>query len=71
MSEAPERIWAWQGVDPLTHEKWGLGEWYTDDGGLDGDEIKYIRADIHETRVKELEAQIQDIFFTYDLKLRK
>ena len=58
MSEAPERIWAWQGVDPLTDEKWGAGRWYTDDVGLDGDEIEYIRADIHEDHIKELEAQL-------------
>jgi hypothetical protein len=55
MNEVPERIWAWQGTDPLTDKKWDAGEWYTEDVGLDGDEIEYIRVDIHEARIKELE----------------
>jgi hypothetical protein len=68
MSEAPERIWAWQGTDPLTDKKWNLGEWYTEDVGLDGDEIEYIRADIHDARVKELEEELKDqtnIFYAW------
>jgi len=55
MNEVPERIWAWQGTDPLTDKKWDAGEWYTEDVGLDGDEIEYIRADIHEARIDDME----------------
>jgi hypothetical protein len=61
MNEAPERIWAWQGTDPLTDKKWDAGEWYTGDVGLDGDEIEYIRADIHEARIDEMEEALFDM----------
>ena len=40
----PDRIWVWQGTDPLTDIKWGAGEWYTEDVGLDGDEAPYLLA---------------------------
>ena len=42
MTDAPERIWAWQETDPLTDKKWGAGQWYTKDIGLDGDEIDQL-----------------------------
>lgn len=47
MTNTPERIWTWRGV-----------EWYTEGVKLEGDEVEYIRADIHEARIKELEAQL-------------
>ena len=47
MKEVPERIWTWRGV-----------EWYTEGVKLEGDETEYVRADIHEARIKELEAQL-------------
>ena len=50
MSETPERIWTWRGV-----------EWYTEGPALEGDETEYIRADIHEARVKELEDQLAEV----------
>jgi len=61
MNEVPERIWAWQGTDSLTDKKWDLGEWYTEDVGLDGDEIEYIRVDIHEARIKKLEDELSHL----------
>ena len=55
MSEAPERIWA----EPhFLDWSYGSGAW-----GLDREEshdIEYIRADIHEARVKELELPADD-----------
>jgi hypothetical protein len=54
MSEAPERIWAfpikdWFRGGCSTHKI--IGRKYARD-------VEYIRADIHEARVKELEAQL-------------
>lgn len=43
---APEKIWAWQYHDE-NDEPDNMGEWYTQEVGLDGDETEYIRADIH------------------------
>jgi hypothetical protein len=73
MNEEPERIWAWQGTDPLTDKKWDAGEWYTEDVGLDGDEIEYIRADIHEARIDEMEEALfdmVDLFSADDMLLK-
>ena len=50
MTDAPERIWAWQYRDENNHTL-DLGEWYTEDIGLDGDETEYIRADVVEDMV--------------------
>jgi hypothetical protein len=61
MNEVPERIWAYLDTDPLTDKKWDAGEWYTEDVGLDGDEVEYIRVDIHEARIKELECEISHL----------
>jgi len=61
VSDAPERIWAWQGTDPLTDEKWGAGEWYTEDVGLDGDEVVYVRADLYEELERELENTLDSL----------
>ena len=49
MNKAPERIRSWQGVDPLTDEELGL------------ELCEYIRADIHEARVKELEDKLAEV----------
>lgn len=55
MSEAPARIWTWRGV-----------EWYTEGVTLEGDETEYIRADIHQARVKELEAVVKKLWRRQD-----
>ena len=55
MSEAPERIWA---EDVGKDWSYDSGVW-----GVDREEshdVEYIRADIHETRVKELELPADD-----------
>lgn len=64
MSDAQERIWAWEygrsGGDPE-----GMGEWYTLDVGLDGDEIEYVRGDIYDdarSRSKRAEKQLSLVF---------
>jgi len=49
MSDAPERIWAWQYSDHETGGKHDCGEWYVGDHGLDGDEVEYRRADLPPT----------------------
>ena len=49
MSDAPERIWAWQYNDHETGGKHDCGEWYVEDHGLDGDEVEYRRADLPAT----------------------
>lgn len=55
MTGAPERIWAWQGTDPLTDKKWDAGEWYTKDIGLDGDEVEYVRAALYDDLLQNVE----------------
>ena len=76
-TQTPERIWAWQGTDPLTDKKWGAGEWYTEDVGLDGDEVEFVRADLHAAVVAErdqLRGQVEQLcnevrFFPHGLEL--
>ena len=46
----PEAIYAWQRYDDRD-EPMALGEWYTQDVDLDGDETEYIRADIADAAV--------------------
>ena len=53
MSEAPERIWA-EDVDK--DWSYGSGAWGCDREEIH--EVEYIRADIHEARVKELGARL-------------
>ena len=56
MSEAPERIWA-EDVDK--DWSYGSGAWGCDREEIH--EVEYIRADIHEARVKELEACVKEL----------
>lgn len=56
----PDKIWAWQGTDPLTDIKWGAGEWYTEDVGLDGDEVKYLLATPERELASELVEALRD-----------
>ena len=53
MNEAPERIWA---EDADKDWSYGSGAWGCDREEIH--EVEYIRADIHEARVKELEARL-------------
>ena len=55
MNEAPERIWA---EDADKDWSYGSGAWGCDREEIH--EVEYIRADIHETRVKELELPADD-----------
>ena len=63
MSEAPERVWAWPSADD---RGWYAAECsYEVNLGLWGSPLcdlqtEYIRADIHEARIKELEQQVKD-----------
>ena len=50
MSEAPERIWA-EDVGNYLCGLWGVDREESHD-------VEYIRADIHEARIKELEARL-------------
>jgi hypothetical protein len=69
MSDAPERIWAWQDNDHETGGKHAYGGWYVEDHDLDGDEVEYRRADLPPTdeeclrneKVKELVEALETI----------
>lgn len=63
MRDAPERIWVWESYDDRDRAM-GIGEWYTAEVGLDGDETEYVRADIHAALTAErdaLQAKIQEM----------
>ena len=55
----PERIWAMR-------EAW---QWHTHDEDVRGENAEYIRADIAEARVKELEARLNQMRERFELEL--
>ena len=46
MTDAPERIWAWEYTEDDCGQRANSGEWYTEEFGLERDETEYIRADL-------------------------
>jgi hypothetical protein len=59
MTDAPERIWAWE--YSRDSERDSAGEWYLAHIGLDGDEREYVRGDLYAAaiaRAEKAEAEI-------------
>jgi len=55
MTDTPERIWAWE-YGASAGDPEGLGEWYTEDFGIHGQETEYVRKDLYNAAIARAEA---------------